>query len=94
MVLSVIMTLCLSMADGSTSCRVTGSQTFAFNVTRSECTEISNGAINDELLRSGKNGFASGFCSERSAYVAVTKATVEYLKSKGYQVEFKPYSGK
>lgn len=94
MALSVIMAVCLNMADGSTLCRVTGSQTFAFSVTKSTCTEISNNAINDELLRSGKDGFAVGFCSDRSDYAAATKETVKYLKDQGYKVEFKPYTEK
>lgn len=94
MVLSVIMTLCLSASDGSTFCRVAGQQTFAHNVTLEECTEITNGAINDELLRSGKEGFATGICVERAYYPDVARVTVKYLKERGYKVEFKPYTEK
>lgn len=92
MALSVIMALCLSADIGKGTCRVTGSQSFAYGVTEAECSEIANNAINDELLKSGKVGFAYGTCSQRSAYTAVTKTAVEYLKSLGYKVEFKPYT--
>lgn len=94
MALSMIMALCLSMADGTKSCRVTGSQTFAYSVTEEACSEIANNAINDELLRVGKSGFAFGTCSQRSAYADVSRTIVEYLESQGYKVEFRPYVDK
>lgn len=94
MALSVIMVFCLSMADGETSCKVTGSSYFGATNDKVMCTEFANSAINDRLLESGKEGWAHGMCIDRSSYVDVTKRAVDYLEGEGFKVKFESYKVK
>lgn len=91
--LSVIMTVCLLAVDGTTICNVTGNSKYATYESEDECTESANSSINDALLESGKEGWASGVCVGRSAYVSVVKKSVSQLESEGYKVKFKAFKG-
>lgn len=91
MPLSVIMTVCLLAVDGSTICSVTGNAKYATYESEEECSQSADSSINDALLESGKEGWASGICVERSAYVSAVKKSVSYLQSKGHKVTFKAF---
>lgn len=91
MALSAILAVCLNTNDGSMSCSVTGRQFPDVTISEQKCSDQVNADINDALLESGRSGFAYGTCSDPSAYVAVTNAAVDYLKSQGYTVNFIPF---
>lgn len=91
MALSAILAVCLNTNDGSMSCSVSGRQMPTAVISEQQCSDQVNADINDALLESGHSGFAYGTCSDPSAYVAVTNAAVDYLKSQGYTVNFIPF---
>lgn len=91
MPLSVIMTVCLSMLDGTTECTITGRQIVPAADSKEVCTAYADGAINEVFLESGKAGWASGICVDRASYSKVINRSVEYLESKGYKTTFKTY---
>ena len=91
MALSAILAVCLNTNDGSMSCSVTGRQLPDVTVSEKQCSAQVNGDLNDALLESGHSGFAYATCASPSAYVDVTKAAVDYLKSQGYIVNFIPF---
>lgn len=91
MALSAILAVCLNTNDGSMSCSVSGRQMPTAVISEQQCSDQVNADINDALLESGHSGFAYATCSDQSAYVAVTKAAVDYLKSQGYAVKFIPF---
>ena len=93
MLLSVIMTLCVSEINGSMSCVVSGRVSLNEPAGKTACTEYANAAVNNRLLASGREGFAAGFCTNRSDYVAATREAVKYLKREGYDVTFQVYEG-
>ncbi|MBO5392691.1 MAG: hypothetical protein J6A65_12945, partial [Pseudomonas sp.] len=72
-------------------CSVSGRQMPTAVISEQQCSDQVNADINDALLESGHSGFAYATCSDPSAYVAVTKAAVDYLKSQGYAVKFIPF---
>lgn len=89
--LSAVLAVCLNTNDGSMSCSVTGRQLPDVAVSEKQCSAQVNGDLNDALLESGHSGFAYATCSSPDAYVSVTNAAVDYLKSKGYAVKFIPF---
>lgn len=91
MALSAILAVCLNTNDGSMSCSVSGRQMPTAVISEQQCSDQVNADINDALLESGRSGFAYATCSDPSAYVAATKAAVDYLKSQGYAVKFIPF---
>lgn len=91
MALSAILAVCLNTNDGSMSCSVSGRQMPTAAISEQQCSDQVNADINDALLESGHSGFAYATCSDPSAYVAVTNAAVDYLKSQGYTVKFIPF---
>jgi len=93
MSISVMMVMCLAMKDGTKECNVSGRylQPDAFNV--DECSSDADAAINNVLLQSNKNGWAKGICFPQEKYSQVVTRAVEYLKAKGYKVNFKAYTG-
>lgn len=89
--LSVIMTVCLFAADGSTSCSIGGNSQYSSYKSESDCSQYADSSINDALLESGQNGWASGICVDRKDYVSAVKKSVSYLQSKGHKVTFKAF---
>lgn len=91
MSLSVMMTMCLSMVDGTTDCKV--SAMYALRTTRNVamCSNSADAAINNRLLESGKEGWAKGLCFEQDKYSQMVTGAVAWLEKQGYKVTFTTY---
>ena len=93
MSISVMMAICFAMKDGSTECKVSALYDLPTTNNVEMCTSMADAKINDILLESGKEGWATGVCFPQDKYSAVVTRSVSFLEAKGYKVSFEAYKG-
>lgn len=93
MSISVMMAICFAMKDGSTECKVSAMYDLPTTNNIEMCTSMSDAKINDILLESGKEGWATGVCFPQDKYSVVVTRSVSFLEAKGYKVNFEAYKG-
>jgi hypothetical protein len=93
MSISVMMAICFAMKDGSAECNVSAMYNLPTTNNVEMCTRMADAKINDILLESGKEGWATGVCFPQDKYSAVVTRSVSFLEAKGYKVNFEGYKG-